>query len=233
MDIQTIINSIHASAAVTPPLYRLPMGSKDAIRLLEESYLAIMRERGGNIGINEATTEIIAKTGKWLTNNIEHRKPSLMMCGNIGRGKTTLCSAIVRMVEQSKGAIATYSNANRWRLTAADKRMEWDWQCTTTPEMVTAKAISQADEREMDRLSRVAVLIIDDLGVEPVEVKNYGTTITPIIDVINDRYANMRCTIITTNLDEEGIVARYGDRTEDRLKEMCDRIAFEGESYRR
>lgn len=114
-----------------------------------------------------------------------------------------------------------------------DKQREWDWQRTATPEMITAVELAQADERELARIARAAVLIIDDIGIEPVEVKRFGTATTPLVDVINERYANQRCTIITTNLDDDSVIERYGDRTEDRLREMCNKIAFNGESYRR
>lgn len=215
------------------PRYRLPLTTKEATTLLEESYLATLKARGGSYGIDEATRNVISLVARWLTGDAGNDKPSLLLYGDIGRGKTTLCSAVVRMVEQCKAAIAAYSHTNRWRLSNEDKQREWDWQRTATPEMVTAVELAQADERELARIARASVLIIDDIGIEPVEVKRYGTAITPLVDVINERYANQRCTIITTNLDDDSVIERYGDRTEDRLREMCDKIAFSGESYRR
>lgn len=215
------------------PRYRLPLAIKEATTLLEESYLATLKARGRSYGIDEATRDAISLVARWLTGDAGSDKPSLLLYGDIGRGKTTLCSAVVRMVEQCKVSIAAYSQANRWRLSKEDKQREWDWQRTATPEMITAVELAQADERELDRIARAAVLIIDDIGIEPVEVKRYGTAITPLVDVINERYANQRCTIITTNLDDDSVIERYGDRTEDRLREMCNKIAFAGESYRR
>ena len=43
----------------------------------------------------------------------------------------------------------------------------------------------------------------------------------------------MQLTIITSNLDDEGIEQRYGARITDRFEEMFDRISFDNESYRR
>lgn len=215
------------------PRYRLPLATKEATTLLEESYLATLKARGGSYGIDEATRNTICLVARWLTGDAGNDKPSLLLYGDIGRGKTTLCSAVVRMVEQCKASIAAYSQANRWRLSKEDKQREWDWQRTATPEMITAVELAQADERELARIARASVLIIDDIGIEPVEVKRFGTATTPLVDVINERYANQRCTIITTNLDDDSVIERYGDRTEDRLREMCNKIAFSGESYRR
>lgn len=77
------------------------------------------------------------------------------------------------------------------------------------------------------------MLIIDDMGCEPATVKHYGTEATPVADAIFRRYDRMQPTIITSNLDDEGIEQRYGARITDRFEEMFDRISFDNESYRR
>lgn len=192
-----------------------------------------MKRRGVASAMTSQTVEIIARVARWLVGNVENRRRGLLLYGDIGLGKTTLCTAIVGLVQHCKSVVAEYSHANRWRLTKEQKQDEWVWLRTPSPSYTTAAEISQTSDSERARLAQASVLIIDDIGVEPVEVNTYGTKITPIVDIINERYANQRCTIITTNLDEDGIRARYGDRIEDRLKEMCDKVSFSGESYRR
>ena len=83
------------------------------------------------------------------------------------------------------------------------------------------------------RIKRSAFLIIDDLGCEPVEVKNFGTSVTPITDIIYERYAAMKPTIITTNLDTRQIRTEYNERVADRLNEICRVIGYKNESYRK
>lgn len=209
------------------------MSEAEATELLTRRYTEIMAERGVRAAISSTSAEVVKKIARWLTGNIENRRRGLLLYGDKGLGKTTLCYAIVRLVELCKASVAEFCRRNRSKLTPADEQEEWLWLRTQTPVMVTAKELTQASEKRLEELSREGVLIIDDIGVEPVEVNIFGTQTTPIIDIINKRYAKQRCTIITTNLDEDGIAARYGDRTEDRLREMCDKIAFSGESYRR
>ena len=66
-----------------------------------------------------------------------------------------------------------------------------------------------------------------------VEVKNFGTSVTPITDIIYERYAAMKPTIITTNLDTRQIRTEYNERVADRLNEICRVIGYKNESYRK
>ena len=70
------------------------------------------------------------------------------------------------------------------------------------------------------------VLIIDDLGTEPV-LKN--VTKEYLYLILNERIINDRSTIITTNLSPDGIIDRYGERIFSRLfnKQNCLKINFE------
>ena len=61
---------------------------------------------------------------------------------------------------------------------------------------------------------------------------SFGNPITPIIDIIEQRYAKKDITIITTNLDADGIKNKYGARVADRMREMMQVITFTNASYR-
>ena len=76
------------------------------------------------------------------------------------------------------------------------------------------------------------VCAIDDMGEEPTEVMSFGNVITPITDIIEERYAKRQITIITTNLDANGIKNKYGERVADRLRQMVRIITFTNPSYR-
>ena len=82
---------------------------------------------------------------------------------------------------------------------------------------------------------------IDDLGQEPDEVKNYGTILRPIEEIISYRYNRKRTidkhrlmiTICTTNLTPDAIKSKYGARVADRLSEMMSVMYIKEKSYRR
>lgn len=85
---------------------------------------------------------------------------------------------------------------------------------------------------EYEKIFKLPMMIIDDLGEEPKEVMVYGMIHTPMIDIISERYAAQRMTIITTNLQTDDLRKKYGDRIYDRFREMLTSIVFENESYR-
>lgn len=70
------------------------------------------------------------------------------------------------------------------------------------------------------------VLIIDDLGTEPI-LKN--VTKEYLYLILNERIINNRSTIITTNLSLDGIIDRYGERIFSRMfnKQNCLKLNFE------
>ena len=88
------------------------------------------------------------------------------------------------------------------------------------------------DFAKMEELSTKRQLwIIDDLGTER-KVKNFGTEKDNVTDLLNimERYGN--CAIITTNLNGQQIVERYGDRNADRIKHMFRQVHINHASMR-
>ena len=81
-------------------------------------------------------------------------------------------------------------------------------------------------------LIKVDMLGIDDLGIEPAEVIDYGNVYTPVIDLLTKRYEEQLFTIITTNLTPQQVREHYGDRIADRLNEMVKKIVFNNGTYR-
>jgi hypothetical protein len=58
------------------------------------------------------------------------------------------------------------------------------------------------------RVHAEKLLVVDDLGTEPLDGKGYG--IAAITDLVDRRYDGARKTIVTTNLPLEEFKARYG-----------------------
>ena len=104
-----------------------------------------------------------------------------------------------------------------------------------------AKAIAEigADERrrnEYQRLKSAPLMIIDELGEEPPEVLVYGRVLTPVRDLLEERYRRQDLTIVATNLvntpDNPQLSKHYGERVVDRFREMMEIIPFRNPSYR-
>lgn len=77
------------------------------------------------------------------------------------------------------------------------------------------------------------LLLIDDLGVEPIKCLNYGEEYHPITRLLLHRYNRQLTTIIATNLGLDEIQDRYGDRVVDRMFETYEVLIYDRESYRR
>ena len=159
-----------------------------------------------------ADIEKVLQMAAWW---IKSGKRGLLLCGNCGTGKTKLMQAMSQL-------IAYYHNnpLNKIHVYSAGE--------------VVRLSLSK-DEKEsttFDNLKKLRYVGIDDLGTEPVNVKNWGTDTNPIIDILYKRYDAMKVTVLSTNKDMDGIRETYGDRIHDRICEMYDRISFNFQSFR-
>lgn len=106
-------------------------------------------------------------------------------------------------------------------------------QARNRPLFVTAARLSRwerYDGAEMDKLLLASRLVIDDLGNEFNDTK--GNFLAVLDEVVADRVANHRPTVITTNLAPEVFKARYGERVRDRIRESGRFQTFAGDSFR-
>ena len=76
------------------------------------------------------------------------------------------------------------------------------------------------------------VLFLDDVGMEAASVKVWGNVISPVVELIYQRYDLQLFTIATSNLNTRQLAEKYGDRVGDRIREMFNVLAFNNESYR-
>ena len=99
----------------------------------------------------------------------------------------------------------------------------------------SARRITQVakDETCMNDAKTVDVLCIDDVGLEPTEVLDFGNAINPVIEILEQRYRNQLFTFITTNLTPKQIREKYGDRIADRFNETMKCIVYENPTFRR
>lgn len=184
---------------------------EQAVDILRACYIAEVQSRDRECIMDDATEGHIIRMASWLTDHKDNHF-GVMMIGGVGSGKTTLLRALERgywLMMQDE----TYDYQREYRL-----------------DIVNAKQLTDTNKTWQK-------LGIDELGVEPVEVQNYGNITTPSSDVLTYRYDRRLPTFVTTNLaqrpeDGETLRQRYGDRLADRFNEMFFVIGFYNQSYR-
>lgn len=258
IDINTLLqNAVKASADTmtqtkTPPRFCFPIDAAAAGRLLADAYRVEVEARRRPFSQNADTQDKITHAARWLTDAA--LRPSLLLYGPTpGTGKTTLARAILRAARQLKTAYGSGSGeglemARRQYYADTGKLLPDAWvaeferkrEAVIVPHYSTARDLAAAatdadaeQRRRYDYATRCPFLIIDDLGTEPVEVNNYGTRVTPLLDLLYTRYDAMKPTIITTNFGEKQLIKYYEARLYDRLREMCEMLYYNSEqSYR-
>lgn len=189
--------------------------------MLTEAYALEVRNRGMEPASNEATAGYLDKIAETMTS--KSTKCGILLCGNCGNGKTTTMNAFVH--------VCRYLNGVNSR-TAMEKHSEFkSWNIKST----SARRITQIakDDNLMNEAKTATVLCIDDLGLEPTEVLDYGNTINPVIEIMEHRYRQQLFTLITTNLTPAQIREKYGDRIADRLNETTKCIVYTNATFRK
>lgn len=99
----------------------------------------------------------------------------------------------------------------------------------------SARRLAQVakDEVAMNEARLTHVLCIDDIGLEPTEVLDFGNAINPVIEIMEHRYRQQLFTFITTNLTPKQIREKYGDRIADRFNETMKCIVYTNPTFRR
>jgi len=165
--------------------------------------------------MTDALSEQIDRMAAWLTG--DSSKFAAVLCGGCGNGKTTLVKAFQNLLSYlnipvSDGHGKTYG----MRICDAQE----------------IAGIARTDYPAFLTLARIPMLAIDDVGIEPLEVMEYGNVVSPVVELLTKRYDEQFFTLLTTNLTPEGIRKRYGDRIADRLNEMAVVIPFKNSTYR-
>ena len=83
-----------------------------------------------------------------------------------------------------------------------------------------------------DRLSRCGVLLLDDLGKEPMTGYRLDEFKAGLFELVNTRHSNRRRTLLTSNLSKVDFAKRYGQALADRLRDYCLTVELVGESLR-
>lgn len=187
--------------------------------------------RARSYGIPERAAMVVLSTGIEETEAIRAAvgtKDMLVLSGAPGCGKT-VAAALWATEEIRKPELWAYtdhlgnvygSTGNQFKGSA----IVW----------VTAAKLARwerYDQEEMAKLLRVGKLVIDDLGGEYLDKGGFYASL--LDELINERQAGSRATILTTNLDAAGFSLRYGERIVDRIREGGRFFACGNASLRR
>ena len=137
-------------------------------------------------------------------------RKGLMIRGNVGTGKSLIAEALSKIIFELDILVPKFIHASELQ----DLYIRNDFD-------------------EIDIIKKRAYTIIDDVGVESVETKNYGNVKEPFIDVFDYRYREQKQTVITTNLAPSEIKELYGTRIIDRFRECMNDLVLDGDSFRK
>lgn len=193
-----------ASRRTTSSRYRWSEDVASAYDTLLWTYHKLVTESERMYRDSIAVREAIRTVASFMTSDDYHF--GIMFCGQPGNGKTTLMNALHRVC-RLKG--------NHGLLTSGKK---------------IVKAVEDGMDVEVFQDERL--MFIDDLGAERKEIQDYGNILTPMVDLLEHRYAKRLFTVVTTNLDADQLQEKYGARLRDRFREMFIVVPFSNQSFR-
>lgn len=133
----------------------------------------------------------------------DNKGRGLWLCGECGRGKTLIGAKILPV-------LLNYYNSPR-------------------------KVVSLYDAKDLnnkfDDILEKHIIYIDDVGKESMAVQ-YGNRNLRFSDIVDEAEKKGKLLIFSTNLSQEDMLAKYGERTIDRLKGITKKIIFNGKSLR-
>lgn len=143
-----------------------------------------------------------------------HKGENILMTGSTGTGKSYIACALGNQA-CSKGYKVLYAN---------------------TTKLLTQLKMAKADGssiKEMLKIEKLDVLILDDFGIQPLDVQSRML----LMEIIEDRHGK-KSTIITSQLPVSAWYEIIGDQTLadailDRIVHDAHRIELKGESLRR
>ena len=139
------------------------------------------------------------------------------MYGPPGTGKTHLAVATFRNIIAYKGKRGIFCDFRNFLI-----------------DIKSTFETNESSTEVLETVLKVPLLILDDVGAE----RNTEWAKDILSTIINYRYVNGLPTIITTNLrfdlsTDEGFAAKFDERTESRIYEMCKILKVDGYDRRK
>lgn len=152
----------------------------------------------------------IYKRAENFCRSFDRETKSLLFYGKTGLGKTFLSSCIAKELMDS-GKTVIYTRASRLFAMYDDYKFG-----------------RSADRTLLDEVYVCDLLIIDDLGTEPINSISKGF----LFDIVNERTADNKKMIINTNLDLGELTNAYSQRFTSRIFEFFMTYKFTGSDIR-
>lgn len=197
------------------------------IKFTPDQFGEFVRERfkasnGYEFEVNESNSEIFYALCDYFTDNESHMDPKkgIMLCGNVGVGKTEMMKLFTTNPYASYGIIGCRMVADGFSFTTKDENPEDHIKLYSN-----VRKAAKPHPYNHETLG----LCFDDLGTETIPAMNYGNSKNVMAEVIMNRYDNrlpFYQTHITTNLMPDKIKELYGSRFLDRITQMFNQVVF-------
>lgn len=161
-----------------------------------------MGERARAAAANPKPSEALEAVKAWLTSG----KCWLVLLGGTGTGKTTAAAWALGEVIRQKETADARTASRLARMSGFDE-----------------------GARELERLSNVSLLVVDDIGAEMQTAWGQGL----LSELLDNRHQGFKKTILTSNLSQDAFKQRIGERMVDRIAEDGKAVMLGGKSLRR
>ncbi len=166
-------------------------------------------------GEARACMEVTLKAARTYAEHFSPDSGNLLLQGGTGLGKTFLSRCIARTVA-AQGFSVVYETAQAAFTAFEDQKFSRD-----------AETYAAASEK-VQRILNADLLILDDLGTE----LTTSFTQSALYHIVNTRLTEKRKTIVSTNLTDEELAARYLPQIASRIGGEYDTLLFLGEDIR-
>lgn len=149
---------------------------------------------------------------------------SLFIAGPTGVGKTTIACLLVRDWHYYQ---VDFDIVHDWNT----QRPAWRFISFPTLVMELQASFKKEDRTAYDilqEIARVPHLILDDIGAE----KTTDFVCQSLYYLVNEREAQMRHTIITSNFDLPKLDEQFDSRLSSRILGLCDPVELKGKDRR-
>ena len=100
--------------------------------------------------------------------------------------------------------------------------------CRKVVTICTANELNKSPDEIINR----HVIYVDDVGTE--DISNiYGNKRVPFAELVDGAERDGKLLMFSTNLDDEHLAAKYGDRVVDRLHAIVKKVTINGKSNRK
>jgi len=174
---------------------------------------------------NEELTRAKTNCMKYAEEFNPKKPDNLMMLGTYGVGKSHLAISILKRVI----------------VRAMNSEDQWTGIFISTPKLMTKlkstfnRNSAHSEDDLLDTLSKVDLLVLDDVGAELKEVEEHDRkanswALQKMFEIVDGRIG--KSTVFTTNFSFEDLMKLYGERNFSRMMENTRTLEMKGDNFR-